>query len=142
MVKKHLIKPKEQKTKTGKYIKSPDVPSSLSNVDHPIFCFRYIKHRKHGIKKLPSNGKAKLITKLHHLSQMTWYDIQLTSKGKNGAEKLPARLLPVASVPGADKITDFLAIRYDAHKRFVGYQNEFVFHILWIDVDGKLYDHG
>jgi hypothetical protein len=125
----------------GRKINTPN-EVTITEYQHPIFCFKYL-HKDHGIGQCDKDEKASLIETLVTLSSKTWTDLQLAPKHGLGSEKI-ARDSIKSSIPisiTAD-VTFFLAFRFSGKKPIVGYRNKFVFHIVYIDRDFTVYNHG
>jgi len=132
---------KKKKGKEGRRIKLTEDTVPDLHFEHPIFCLKYLRHKKYSLKECTNKGKIALIDRLHKLSQMTWTEIQISSRHNWGTEKISRNSLPPPPAGITPDVT-FLALRYHDKKRMVGFRNRFIFHIVWIDVDYTLYDHG
>jgi hypothetical protein len=74
---------------------------------------------------------------------MPWKQIrQAPSKGL-GAEKIDRGSIkrPIPRTV-TDDVGFFYSLHYVGKKRFVGYRTGQIFHILWVDHDFSVYDHG
>ena len=114
----------------------------IPKFEHPIFCFKYLREKKHGLKQCTIKEKEKLLHRLHKLSQMTWRDIQFAPKHGLGSEKIARKALSSISLP--DIITpdvNFYAIRFDGPKPMIGFRTDYVFHIVFLDTKMKAYKH-
>lgn len=114
----------------------------IFHFDYPVFCFKHI-HPSYSIDKCSEKDKAALLEALYKRSQFRWVDLQLQGRHKLGSEKIPVSSIR-AKLPTSitEEITHLLAFRYYDMKPFVGYQYKFIFHVLYIDRDRDLYDHG
>lgn len=97
---------------------------------HGNCCFKKIRE---------SREKADFADRLHELSQLAWGDIKQTSRKSFGYETLDhVKTTNKKFPPGARKI----GFVYHKNHRMVGYRDkDGVFHILWFDYNGELYDH-
>lgn len=77
------------------------------------------------------------------ISRLDWQDLQLAPKHGVGSEKIRRDSIK-AEIPYklTDEVKELIVFRFDGKKPFVGYRNKFIFHILFIDRNFKLYDHG
>ena len=118
-------------------------PGLSSNTFCLAFSFEHLSNKKDfsldgGNKK----DKVILLSTLGRLSKMRWQEIQTQGKHQQGHEKIKRESLK-------DKIPDhikedatFIAFRAAGMKSMVGYRDNKIFFILWIDWKFKLYDHG
>lgn len=84
-------------------------------------------------------GFAKTI---HHLSRMSWHDIEYGDRKGKGSEKLNNLRKHIPRNLSVPDDVDIIGIRYWRKKRLVGYKDaNNAFCIIWAD-DGSLYDHG
>lgn len=115
---------------------------SYPKIDHPVFCFRYT-HRKYCVEVLPIEERAELITRIEQISKLTWTEIQLTQKHGFGSEKIKRGSIK-PDIPSfvTPDVNHLIAIRYSGFKPIVGFRNKFIFHLLFIDHDYSVYDHG
>jgi len=139
--------PKKRRT----YVISPAKPTSSTRIHIPervstpftqqpitfsIECC-YGKCCFNKIKEL--REKADFAARLHELSQLAWGDIKQTGRKSLGYETLDHIKVTSKKLPeGARKI----GFVYHKNHRMIGYRDEQgMFHILWFDYDGNLYDH-
>jgi hypothetical protein len=117
-----------------------NILSVSTNDKKPIFSFQYIQEN-HGLKDCPENDKIALINKLFELSQVTWGDIFQANRHGMGKEIIDHKSIkaPVPSCVKED--TNILAIRYNGKAPMIGFRENEIFHILWIDHNFKLYKH-
>jgi len=78
---------------------------------------------------------------LDRLSQLTWAEISKSPKHGLGYEKI-AKTSIRAPIPKhiKDDIV-FIAFRFYGKAPMVGYRQDAIFHILWIDRNFTLYEH-
>ncbi len=79
--------------------------------------------------------------KLHQLSERTWLRIKTEDYTKNGTEQIPRKQL---KKPLPDDITDdipILAFHLPNLFRMLGWREDRLFHVLWLDRSGELYNH-
>lgn len=126
---------------------STRIPSPLIEPDnrlirnHPIFCLRYL-HKNYDVESCNQDEQSALIRQMANLSKLSWDDIKLTGKRGMGSEKIKRKSIQV-SIPKevTPDVEDFLALRFSGKKAFVGFRNQFVFHIIYIDANFSVYKH-
>ena len=76
------------------------------------------------------------------MSQLTWNEIRSAHRHGLGGEKIDRTAIkrPIPSHVTED--VTFLAYRFSGMKPMVGYRLKEMFHIIWLDRDFTLYDHG
>lgn len=124
----------------GKLIKLNN--SGDQKIDYPVFCFRHL-HPNYSLEVCESEDRERLIERLYLLSKMSWQDIQLTNKHGFGSEKIKREAIkPAIPQQISDDVTFFLALRYNGKKPIVGYRNGSIFHLVYIDYNFSVYNHG
>jgi hypothetical protein len=82
---------------------------------------------------------------LHARSQMSWVQIETARHGGFGSEKIPLDQLRT-DIPACfpKEVEKALVLRCGGGTlmRLAGFRDKRVFHIVWVDPDGRLYDHG
>jgi hypothetical protein len=93
----------------------------------------------HGRSRRAENAFADT---LHKLSQLTWNDIISSPRHGVGYEKISRNSLrqPIPSHIQID--INLIAFRFCAKAPIVGYREENIFHVIWLDRAFNLYDHG
>lgn len=89
-----------------------------------------------------ADESAQLIGKLYTIGKMTWGEINQSGRHGLGTEIIGQGKIN-APIPAA--VTDdvqLLAFRYNGKKPMVGYREDRVFHVLYVDHNFTLYDHG
>jgi hypothetical protein len=107
----------------------------------PTFCLWYID-RLYCISCCDHEEKAGFADTLLQLSQMTWNEIRSAHRHGLGGEKISRDAI---KRPIPEHVTDdvtFIAFRFSGKKPMVGYRMKEMFHIVWLDRDFTLYDHG
>lgn len=109
--------------------------------DYPIFCFKYL-HKDYSLEQCENHEKIALIEKLCKLSQLTWDQIYKTPRHGLGCEKISRDAIRCGIPPHiTSDVTSFIAFRFCSHAPMVGYKNQRIFHIIWLDRDFTLYKH-
>ena len=125
----------------GLKIKANDKESLPPTLEHPIFCLKYL-HKDYHLKECTKDEKAALIDTIYKLSQMTWHEIRQAPRHGTGREKIEKDSIN-SSIPEICKEENNLyALRFYGKAPFVGIQNGNIFHILYIDRNFSLYNHG
>ena len=108
-----------------------------------MFSFQFL-NSKYCISCCSLQDKAALADQLRMLGSKTWAELRQAPRHGIGYEKI-ARNAIRASFPDhlrKDEDVTFLAFRFSGKKPMVGYRDREVFHIVWLDRDFSLYDHG
>lgn len=138
MIKKSRIK--NPPANQGRRVQSTDKEIGfLETNEYPVFCFNKI-HPSWSINNLDKDEQAALAKRLFDLAQLKWNEIQYSQRHGFGTEKITAVR---AQLPArvTEEVT-LLAIRFHNNKPMVGYRHCCIFHILFIDYNFTLYDHG
>lgn len=93
------------------------------------------------LSKCDKAEKAAFADTLHKLSQLTWSQLKQLDRHKLGYEKISRGVLKAGIPPHLKDDVDFIAFRFDGKKAMVGYRDEHVFHVIWLDRTFTLYKH-
>lgn len=122
--------------------------TSLSTTENndkkpPIFSFHQIG-RHYCLDLCQTEEKVALIDTIHKLSQSTWQELRNANRHGLGTEKIEHSSITGCAVPNFILLQNIplLAFRFHGKKPMVGYRENQIFHILWLDRDFTLYDHG
>lgn len=122
--------------------------ASLSTIENndkkpPIFSFHQIG-KFYCLESCQPEEKVALIETLHKLSQFTWQELRNSNRHGLGTEKIEHSSIKGCSVPDfiIEQNIPLLAFRFHGKKPMVGYRENQVYHILWLDRDFSLYNHG
>jgi hypothetical protein len=110
----------------------------------PAFSFEKMQDDSgHSFNCCIDDDRLALAKRIFMLSRIPWKQIMLAPSGGLGAEKIP-RYRIRAAVPRAitEDVSYFYSLHYSGKKRFIGYRISQIFHILWVDHDFTVYDHG
>ncbi|WP_439258024.1 hypothetical protein [Lonepinella sp. BR2271] len=123
--------------------KSSLILSENNDKKPPMFSFHQIGKR-YCLSSCQSGEKIDLIDTLHKLSQLTWQELINSNRHGLGTEKIAHSAIKGSSVPDfiIDQNITLIAFRFSGKKPMVGYRENQIFHILWLDRDFSLYDHG
>ena len=125
---------------------TPNEPSSRKNFstqhEHPIFCLKYLDRKHYSLSVCTKEEKAAFADTLDRLSQLTWAEISKSSRHGLGYEKISQNSIR-ATIPKHIRLDDIILItfRFYGKAPMVGYRENIIFHILWIDRDFTLYQH-
>ena len=132
------------KATQGKKIHTPDKASEPSaDLLAPIFSLKISKD--YCLSNCDKDEKSAFADTLHKLSQSTWRDLRQSGRHGQGYE-----IIDKKSIKGKmpDHITDdvhIIAFRFFGKKPMAGYRDindRRIFHVVWLDRDCSLYDHG
>jgi len=133
---------KKPKAKSNK-IRLADNTKNVISFEKPVFSFYHMRNGDYHIDACDKEQKASLALKLSKIGQLTWQELKATPKHGLGYEFIDKDSIRGDSV---DHLTDdvkLIAFRFWKKAPVVGYRDSHgIFHILWLDKDFSLYDHG
>ncbi|MFZ2430946.1 MAG: hypothetical protein WAW57_07365 [Lutibacter sp.] len=113
--------------------------------DYPIFCFKHLV-KKYCLDKCDKRHKTEFITRLAKLSELGFKEINSSDRHSYGCEKISKDSLNIKIPSFITEDVDFLyAYRYNGRKNpFLAYRrpNSSILHIIAIDFNFTVYDHG
>jgi hypothetical protein len=136
---------KAPKIEKGRHIKSHGAPQSnvIDTLDYPVFCFRHLQGKYDFYAcQAKHDHIIGFVNQLYNLSKLMWNEIQLAPKHGIDSEKISRDAIKPAIPQIATHDVTFLALRYHGKNPMIGFRNGTVFHILWIDHDFSVYNHG
>ncbi len=135
-------RPKLRKGQQGNTLKgSNENPPIGSQKLPPVFSFEKIQ-KSHCITDCEKDDKVAFIGQLVRLSKLRWQDINESSRKGLGTEII-SRSSFKASIPSwLTDDTKLLSFRYLGNRAFIGYRDQRIFYVLWIDSKFDVYDHG
>lgn len=133
-----MAKPKPPTPKSGKRIKARTAPQVTSNDLHPIFCLRYLVS-EFRVSDCEKEDQAAFAKRLELLSQLFWGQIASSSRLGVGTETIDHASLRVPIPPHITPDQKFLSLHLRGPFRVIGYRDNQVFHIVWIDPKHKVY---
>lgn len=145
MSKKNKIKlPEKNNSKRIKQPKS-EIDSGWYYSDERHFAFSFTKMPKsdYDIEHLNNMHLVALVKKLKILCVLTWGDLKRSGRHALGHEIIDRNSFKKVTVP--NDISDdvkFLAFRYNGKNSFIGYRRGKIFHIMYIDHNFTVYNHG
>ena len=140
--KKNKIKGKNRANQSNR-LNLPSHQTNKVNYDkeHPHFSFRYLQGN-YCLTKCDENHQASFARKMHKLSQMSWQEIKQCGRHQLGFEKISRNNIKSGIPSHVTEDVNFIAFRYCGMSAMVGYRSKEVFHVLWLDRDFTLYNHG
>lgn len=98
---------------------------------------------KYCVPSCDQNGKACFAEALFKRAQLTWAALRQAGGEGLGYEWMPRYRIRASIPPGITEDVDkFMVFRCIGKAPMVGYREGVTFHVLWIDHDFSLYDHG
>ena len=110
-----------------------------------LFSLRHIQNGKYCFSQLDQKQKSDFADALFRCKDFTWNDYHQNSKQKLGCELLSFDCLKIASKPICitEDLDKVIVIRFsDNDGRIVGFREQNIYYVLWIDCRFELYDHG
>jgi hypothetical protein len=137
---KSKIKSKEPSN--GQRIVQPHHVQSFPNPDlePPVFCLRHLD-RTHGLNSCDKDEKAALASTLHKLSQLTWSQLRLAPRHGVGYEIIDRGSFRVVIPQHITEDVNLIAFRFIGKAPMVGYKDEAIFRIVWLDRSFEVYNH-
>jgi hypothetical protein len=126
----------------GKNISALPTSGGISNNLKPKFCFEFLDNT-YSVEACEQADRAAFAVQLTKIGRMSWQEIQNAPKYGLGTEKIPRSQIRAPIPPSVTPDVEFfLAFRFSAKKPMVGFRSGQLFHLLWIDRDFTLYNHG
>lgn len=127
----------------GKRIDLHSVASADGDGLPPAFAFDRMRSG-YTLDDCRAHGFAEhLVEAIWRRCALTWRGLLLSSHWGNGFEHVPQSKVTNDGIPGMTPDQKLLVLRF-ANKdgRIVGYREGRIYHVLWVDTDLSLYDHG
>lgn len=135
------MKIRKSKILSGKHINLGHNKTEKFVIEHPVFCLKYLNKAYH-LNKCIEKERVALINKMCLLSQLTWKEMHMLPRHGLGLEQIAQTSIKGAGIPlHLSKDETMYAIRFDGKKPMVGYINNPVFHIVYLDREFTLYKH-
>ena len=127
---------KSPKPDQGKKITPPDEGGPTDHL-HPYFC---VSHLARGFCVLDCDTKeqASFARALREIGSRTWNELKQASRKGAGFETIYQMK---KEVPSHAKGRRMISFRVGGIYRLVGYREQQIFHILWVDPKGDSYSH-
>lgn len=136
MSKKNLRQPQQT---TGRYVRPATGATKSTAQEHPAFCLRYLDNNKYGLGALDNDQRLQFLDVMRRLSQLTWAQISSTPHHGLGAEPIPRYRMNVPLPSCVTEDTVILAFRCFGKCPMVGFRDEAVFHVLFLDPKHETY---
>lgn len=137
MNKKKLKNPAAQKTKN---ITQNQTDTPIKDEGYIIFSLRHLQ-KSYCFSNCQPNEKQALADSLFKRREMTWLSISKEPKHGLGFEKISASSLNVTVPKLVPEGASILAFRFNGKAPMVGFKENNIFHILWLDRDYTVYTH-
>lgn len=141
MPKGNKIRSQNRREKGIKIADPPQSQSLSTGRECPVFCLQYIQ-KSHCLSDCTQKEKAHFADKLHKLSQLPWNRIISSGRHGLGCEEINRNSIRSGIPSHITEDETFLAFRFSGQAPMIGYRRGNVFHIVWIDRNFKLYNHG
>ncbi len=125
---------------SGKKISTPSAAAEDTGRLPPAFCLRYLVP-KYCITQCNEEQKVAFTDTLYELSRLTWIEIRSSGRHGKGAEKIEQTSIKETLPPCITPDVTLLAFRFWGRAPMVGFRDGRIFHIVWLDINFKLYDH-
>jgi hypothetical protein len=134
---------KKRHDEAGPRIKAHSSSSISTEQLSPIFSLHLMGGDKYSLANCEVNDKAHFADALYKRARLTWADLRRAQAHGLGFETIPRHRIK-ATIPSAvtDDVNSFVVFRCIAEAPMVGYRDGAIFHVLWIDRDFTLYNHG
>lgn len=109
-------------------------------IDYPILCLHYLS-QKYCITKCNRDEKAGFADAIRMLSQQKWSQI-ITNRVLDFEKIRDRRDIREAVPQGLTEDLPIIGFLFHDRKRMVGCRSGPIFHIIWLDRDFSLYNHG
>lgn len=124
----------------GKKTRIPETVEPSPDQLHPVFCLQYIQ-KSHCLSKCEKAEKAAFADTIFKLSQLTWGEIRTSSRHGSGYEKINRQNVAAGIPVHLTEEINLVAFRFCGKAPMVGYKENHVFHVLWLDRQFNLYKH-
>lgn len=132
---------KKRKVEARKASAVPFKDVGSTDREKPIFSFHSLQ-KDYCVTDCEQNEKASLAECLRKLSNFCWMQLKNDKRHGLGCEKIARNAIKAPMPTSISEDTTFLAFRFHGKAPMVGYREQAIFHILWLDRKYTLYDHG
>lgn len=130
---------KRPKAATGKRVKAHEVPERPDSDDcPPAFCFQYMVD-DYSVDACGKDDQAMLAQAIFRRRNLTWKQLRTEHKHALGSETIDHLLMPRPR--GVTEDVRILAFRFSGKKAMVGFREDQIFHVVWLDHDFSVYKH-
>lgn len=105
--------------------------------------FEHVQNGYDG-EKCERKVRLKLLSRLTAIGKGTWLDLKMKSRQRGGAEKIDQSTIRKEMPASITQDVELLSIRIenDGLGRLIGFRENQLLHLVWVDCKGELYDHG
>jgi hypothetical protein len=137
-----MAKPKSRNAADHGQIKARQAPIQVDNSEArpPVFSFEYLQSGW-CIQDCESLERSKMLERLRILGQLPWKALRQAHKHGYGTETIAPGSLKVGIPSFVTADVRLLAFRAFEKVAMVGYKQDRIFHVIWIDREFKLYQH-
>lgn len=129
-------------TAQGQRVRAPTGTGKPPGQLYPAFSLIHMDRGRYGLDACELREKGDFADALYKRSQLTWNELQSAPKHGLVSEKLPQDRIRAGIPAHITPDVTLLAFRFSGRKAMVGYRQGHIFHVLWLDRDFTLYDHG
>ncbi len=130
------------RAKSSRTIQSPPAaPLESPDLRPPIFSFEHMVDG-YCVKSCEQEERSAFALSLHKRGRLSWRQLRFISKHKLGYEKIERSSLRVGLPSKVTPDVTLIAFRFHGMKAMIGYRDERIFHIIWLDPKFKVYHHG
>lgn len=134
-------KPKQKFLPSSGRLPAVQPPSESTNHKKISFNLEYLDS-DFGLDQCSSDDHRKLLDAFCKRSGLTWNEINTNHRHKLGYEKIPIQQIKAPKPKHLESDAVLLVFRFSGKKPMVGYREEAVFYVIWLDHNYTLYDHG
>ena len=132
---------RQPKADKSRRISAPETGGKPASLGYPVFCLRNLQ-AGYDVDDMQADDQCALIKRLRHLSKMEWAQVMNAPRHGAGGETIAKNSLSVAFPRGITDDVTLWALRFNGKKPMVGWRNGDVFHLLWLDHNFSVYNHG
>ncbi|MFZ5959809.1 hypothetical protein ACOXVJ_20100 [Pseudomonas knackmussii] len=132
---------KERGPKSSSLLKERAAPAESPEQKPPLFSFEFMQPA-YCVSECTADERGQVLSKMRTLSQMTWQQIKQAPRHGLGFEIIGRDSFKAAIPTFLTPEINLISFRAIGMAPMVGYRDGRIFHILWIDRDFTVYDHG
>lgn len=133
-----MPRPQGRKATAPPKVVQPVAEPRPTNHLKPHFSFYHLQDGFR-ISDCQAVDKGEFAQRLQELSQLTWNQIVLSPRQGLGSEKIDRESIKVAIPEHLSRDKRILAFRFGGGARIVGYREDQIFHVVWIDPNHNVY---
>lgn len=120
------------------HVRAREPRGESTNRLHPLFSLRHLA-AGFRVSDCQRSDKAAFADRLQELAQLTWTQIMLAPRQGIGTETIDHQSVREAIPTHVTPDRTLLAIRFGDKARIIGYREDEVLHIIWIDPEHRVY---